>query len=201
MYFNFKAGLPLTIINKIVYSATQPVSLSFGELPLTSYQSLKNQNLWHDQYMQRQPTVQIWVNYKVFFFALYLLGLPTLVNLLYDLSDVPTTFLIHCLLNSFISNWLVWLSTFYTAATLCIEVDYSPQERLLRQRKVSCINQIIMLHSTHLLEKFSLVHNKSLHYKKKYKKRIRQMHFSNLSYVTRVLLGLMALSFITEVLN
>lgn len=71
----------------------------------------------------------------------------------------------------------------------------------MRQRKVSCINQIIMLHSTHLLEKFSLVHNKSLHYKKKYKKRIRQMHFSNLSYVTRVLLGLMALSFITEVLN
>lgn len=118
-----------------------------------------------------------------------------------DLSDVPTTFLIHCLLNSFISNWLVWLSTFYITATLCIEVDYSPQERLLRQRKVSCINQIIMLHSTHLLENFSLVHNKSLHYKKKYKKRIRQMHFSNLSYVTRVLLGLMALSFITEVLN
>jgi hypothetical protein len=36
-----QAGLPLTIINKIVYSATQPVSLSFGELPLTSYQSLK----------------------------------------------------------------------------------------------------------------------------------------------------------------
>lgn len=71
----------------------------------------------------------------------------------------------------------------------------------MRQRKVSCINQIIMLHSTHLLENFSLVHNKSLHYKKKYKKRIRQMHFSNLSYVTRVLLGLMALSFITEVLN
>ena len=71
----------------------------------------------------------------------------------------------------------------------------------MRQRKISCINQIIMLHSTHLLEKFSLVHNKSLHYKKKYKKRIRQMHFSNLSYVTRVLLGLMALSFITEVLN
>ena len=44
-YFNFKADLHPTIINKIVYSATQPVSLSFGELPLTSYQSLKDQNL------------------------------------------------------------------------------------------------------------------------------------------------------------
>lgn len=58
-YFNFKADLHPTIINKIVYSATQLMSLSFGELPLTSYQSLKDQNLWHDQYMQRQPTIQI----------------------------------------------------------------------------------------------------------------------------------------------
>ena len=58
-----------------------------------------------------------------------------------------------------------------------------------------------MLHSTHLLENFSLVHNKSLYYKKKYKKRIRQMYFSNLPSVARVLLGRMALRFITEVLN
>lgn len=71
----------------------------------------------------------------------------------------------------------------------------------MRQRKVSCVNQIIMLHSTHLLENFSLVHNESLHHKKKHKKRIRQMYFSNLPSVARVLLGLMALSFITEVLN
>ena len=70
----------------------------------------------------------------------------------------------------------------------------------MRQRKVSCINQIIMLHSTHLLENFSLVRNKSLHYKKKYKKRIRQMYFSNLPSVARVLLGGMALPFITELI-
>ena len=70
----------------------------------------------------------------------------------------------------------------------------------MRQRKVSCINQIIMLHSTHLLENFPLVHNKSLHYKKKYKKRIRQMYFSNLPSVARVLLGVMAFTLFTEVL-
>lgn len=53
-----QARLPLTIIPKIVCSATQLISLSFEERPLTSYQSLKDQNLRHDQYMQRQPAFQ-----------------------------------------------------------------------------------------------------------------------------------------------
>nr|DAG28190.1 MAG TPA: hypothetical protein [Bacteriophage sp.] len=47
------------------------------------------------------------------------------------MSDIPATFLIHCLLNSFTSNYIIWLSTFYVPARARIEVDYSPQERLL----------------------------------------------------------------------
>nr|DAW93481.1 MAG TPA: hypothetical protein [Bacteriophage sp.]DAY00027.1 MAG TPA: hypothetical protein [Caudoviricetes sp.] len=57
-----------------------------------------------------------------------------------------------------------------------------------------------MLHNIHLLESFSLVHIRSLRHKKRHKERIRTMYLSNSTYVPRIFLGLMALSFITELL-
>lgn len=144
--------------------------------------------------MQRQPTIQtckrmllvylLWINFPKLTWATY-----------------RRLFLYAVFWDGFTSNWLIWLSTFYIAATPCIEADYSPQERLLRQRKVSCVNQIIMLHSIHLLESFSLVHIGLLQHKKRHKERIRTMYLSNSAYIPRIFLGRMVLRFITEVLN
>lgn len=50
------------------------------------------------------------------------------------------------------------------------------------------------------LRVFSLVHIRSLRHKKRHKERIRTMYLSNSTYVPRIFLGLMALSFITELL-
>lgn len=95
---------------------------------------------------------------------------------------------------------VIGFSRFYLAATLRIDLDYSPQERLLPIRQVLYTTKNNKLHHIHSLESFFLDHHNHLLWKDLYK-RYPYYIFLWFHNPCRMCLGTMAFVFMTEVLN